>query len=406
MDGDSGSNADRGRRVSQAAHSYGYSHTQGPRTLGLGPRTVALASVPEFATRRAASDVLGSRIAMRRAVPEDRERVWHWLAAGELTGQRFGAPWFPELPPPTFEQFQRRFPDWMFDGSRPFEGRGFVLCESASGEEIGFICHHRLDLLKDIACIDIWLAQARHSGLGVGSEAIRLLCDWIRRERGVSRYVLRPSRRNTRALKAGRRAGFRTTDLPLPQIREKLGLGEGDYPDELLMFLAVPLPTRYLASDSSRCYVFFDSEFTSLEHPELLSVGAVSDAGGQFYAEIADGVASPGSIRERSSDFVIKTVLPLLEGLAQPRSTAAEAFLGWLGQCAEGRPVSIVTDSAYDRWALAALLGREDLPIGVSWQRVPVAYEQIDAIAAESGMRRHHALDDARTLQCAVADLG
>jgi hypothetical protein len=172
------------------------------------------------------------------------------------------------------------------------------------------------------------------------------------------------------------------------------------------MFLAVPLPTRYLASDSSRCYVFFDSEFTSLEHPELLSVGAVSDAGGQFYAEIADGVASPGSIRERSSDFVIKTVLPLLEGLAQPRSTAAEAFLGWLGQCAEGRPVSIVTDSAYDRWALAALLGREDLPIGVSWQRVPVAYEQIDAIAAESGMRRHHALDDARTLQCAVADLG
>ena len=77
-----------------------------------------------------------------------------------------------------------------------------------------------------------------------------------------------------------------------------------------------------------------------------------------------------------------------------------------LGQCAEGRPVSIVTDSAYDRWALAALLGREDLPIGVTWQRVPVAYEQIDAIAAESGLRRHHALDDARTLQCAVADLG
>lgn len=411
MDGDSGNNGQRDRRASQAGHSYGFSQTQGPRTLGLGPRTVALSAVPEFASRRSASDVLGSRIALRRATPDDRERVWHWLAAGELTAQRFGAPWFPELPPPTFDQFLRRFPDCMFDGSQPFEGRGFVLCESASGAEIGFICHHRLDLLKDITCIDLWLAQASHSGLGVGSEAIRLICDWIRRERGISRFVLRPSRRNTRALRAGRRAGFRTTDLPLPQMREKLGLGEGDYSDELLMFLALPLPTRYLASDASRCHVFFDSEFTSLEHPELLSVGAVSDAGGQFYAEIADTLDGPHladapAVRQRCSDFVITTVLPLLEGLAQPRSTAAESFLSWLGQCAEGRPVSIVTDSAYDRWALAALLGREDLPIGVTWQRVPVAYEQIDAIAAESGLRRHHALDDARTLQCAVADLG
>ena len=411
MSGDSGSNGARGQPMPQAQHSYGFSQTQGPRTLGLGPRTVALAPVPEFASRRSAGDVLGSRIGLRRATLDDRERAWHWLAAGGLTAQRFGPPWFPELPPPDFNQFQRRFPDCLFDGSQPFEGRGFVLRESASGADIGFICHHRLDLFKDITCIDLWLAQASHSGLGVGSEAIRLICDWIRRERGISRFVLRPSRRNTRALRAGRRAGFRTTDLPLPQMREKLGLGAGDYADELLMFLALPLSPRYLASDASRCHVFFDSEFTSLERPELLSVGAVSDTGGQFYAEIADTLDRDPALnvpdgRQRCSDFVIRTVLPLLEGLAQPRSTAAEAFLSWLGQCAEGRPVTIVTDSAYDRWALAALLAREDLPIGVTWQRVPVAYEQIDAIAAESGLRRHHALDDARALQCAVADLG
>jgi len=30
--------------------------------------------------------------------------------------------------------------------------------------------------------------------LGVRSEAIGLICGWIRRERGISRFVLRPSR--------------------------------------------------------------------------------------------------------------------------------------------------------------------------------------------------------------------
>ena len=58
-----------------------------------------------------------------------------------------------------------------------------------------------------------------------------------------------------------------------------------------------------------------------------------------------------------------------------------------------------MSDSGFDRWALAELFGGETLPYGAQWQRVAVAYEALDDKVAELGLRRHHALDDARALR-------
>ncbi len=59
--------------------------------------------------------------------------------------------------------------------------------------------------------------------------------------------------------------------------------------------------------------VFFDTEFTTLDsikgHQALISIGCVCENGHEFYAELTDtwqvGMCS---------DFVIETVLPLLDG--------------------------------------------------------------------------------------------
>ena len=350
--------------------------------------------------------VQGLRVSLRRARPADAQRAWRWLTQSDLTPRRLGPPLYPDHPPPSFAAFCNDFAPHFFDGSLPYEGRGFVIRDLAEGRDIGFISHDRLDVLNDVACLDLWLADGSAAGRGYGSEAIGLLCGWLQAQRGINRFLLRPSRRNVRALRAMRRAGFRETDLPAAQVLDKLALPRGEYADEALLFRFLPLPAQRLRPAQGRCHVYLDSEFTRLVQPQLLSIGAVADTGARFYAELSDALddAAGGPLAGRSSEFVRDIVLPLLEGEAEPRVDVAPQFAGWLAQLAQSGPVTVVTDSGFDRWALAELLQQEDLPPGVDWLRVPIAYETLDETATRLGLRRHHALDDALALRAAVAD--
>jgi diamine N-acetyltransferase len=350
--------------------------------------------------------VQGPRVSLRRALPADAARAWRWLAQSDLTGQRLGPPLYPDHPPPSFAAFCNDFAPHYFDGSLPYDGRGFVIHSAAQGRDVGFISHERLDVLNDVACLDLWLADAHAAGRGYGSEAIGLLCSWLQAQRGINRFLLRPSRRNVRALRAMRRAGFRETDLPASQVLDKLALPRGEYADEVLLFRFLSLPPQRIELARGRCLVFIDSEFTRLAQPQLLSIGAVADDDAPFYAELAETVddAEAGPLDERVSGFVRKVVLPLLDGDVQPRAQVAEQFRAWLAQRMRHGPVTLVSDSGFDRWALAELLRSEDLPAGVQWLRVPIAYETLDDAATRLGLRRHHALDDARALRAVLLD--
>lgn len=363
------------------------------------------AAVPQPAALPAAL-ARGLRVGLRRAQPADAARAWRWLAQSDLTPRRLGPPLFPDHPPPSFAAFCNDFAPHFFDGSQPYDGRGFIIHSAAEGRDVGFICHDRLDVLNDVATLDVWLADGRAAGRGYGSEAIGLLCAWLQAERGINRFLLRPSRRNVRALRAMRRAGFRETDLPASQVLDKLALPRGEYADEALLFRFLPLPPQRLELEPGRRCVFVDSEFTRLAQPQLLSIGAVADDGAPFYAELAEphDVAAGGPLDERISAFVRDVVLPLLDGEVQPRAQVAAQFSAWLAQRTQHGPVTLVTDSGFDRWALAELLQSEDLPDGVQWLRVPIAYETLDDTATRLGLRRHHALDDARALRTAVLD--
>jgi diamine N-acetyltransferase len=339
----------------------------------------------------------GTRVAIRRARLQDRPRIHEWLVHSDLTPNVFG-PLFPERPLMTLEEFASRYANSYFDGTRPYAGRAFVL--SVQGEEIGCIAHGPIDLLNDVVELDVWLSEKKLAGRGMGSEALVLLADWLQATYGVNRFLVRPSRRNVRALRAMRRAGFRETDLPAAEVIAKLHLPAGEYVDEVLLFRILPVPAATLKADPRRTYVFFDSEFTRLEKPELISIGAVATDATAFYAELR------GWSPERCSEFVRQVVMPLLDGDAVAHEVAAESFLAWLDERAGRAPTTIISDSGFDRWALAELLGSEDLPAGVEWRRVAISYEEVDNAARNLGLRRHHALDDARALRHLVLNPG
>jgi RimJ/RimL family protein N-acetyltransferase len=338
----------------------------------------------------------GPKVSLRLTQAADRDRAYAWMAQSDLTASFVGPPLFPDRPVPSHEAFGDRYPPFYFDGTRPFDGRALII--QAGGNDVGFLSHGAINLLHDVVELDLWFAQRDYCGSGRGAAAIMLACDWLQANAGIDRFLMRPSRRNVHALRAIRRAGFRETDLSAAHVIKQLHLPPAEYADEVLLFRTLPPPPARLRPEAERIYVFVDSEFTSLAEPRLISLAAVATDGTSFYTELSDWP------REACSEFVRITVLPLLDGDAVPHPVAAESFSRWLEERALAAPITLVSDSGFDRWAVADLLGREDLPPGCAWLRVPIHYEQLDAAAGVLALRRHHALDDARALRSVILE--
>jgi hypothetical protein len=162
--------------------------------------------------------------------------------------------------------------------------------------------------------------------------------------------------------------------------------------------------------------IFIDTEFTQLSREaRLISLGAVTEAGEEFYCEVA--TVEPAEC----SEFVRRIVLPLLEGgpVACPRAEFVQRFAAWLAGFAD--PL-LLSDSDWDIYVVRDLLtgSPSRLPGSVS---LPSAGGSVSAtllmlrpltgtalatfdaaVAAHFARdpRQHHALVDARALRAGV----
>lgn len=142
--------------------------------------------------------------------------------------------------------------------------------------------------------------------------------------------------------------------------------------------------------------IFIDTEFTSLNEPYLISAGLVAEDGRELYFEM-DGV-SPLAC----SDFVVDNVLPLLEGPVLTPIEVAKQVSDYLGS--DVNTVTLFCDAPrYDVELLKPFL-----PAKVRWQVAVPSFETEEEesgyrtayqSAFRDGLRRHHALDDARAMQ-------
>lgn len=149
--------------------------------------------------------------------------------------------------------------------------------------------------------------------------------------------------------------------------------------------------------------IFFDTEFHDLvKTPKLISIGLVSEDSREFYGELSDTYEV-----DECSEFVQDTVLPLLEGgdVLMSRAQLRGRLKDWLESFTE--PVTLATDSLAWDWPRM----HELFPKPESWpanvDRIPKLlsmnylddFERFEEAAEEAfanGLRRHHALDDAK----------
>ncbi len=147
----------------------------------------------------------GEKVLLREATEADRRKAYEWLAESDLTPSMMGPPWFPDRPIPTWEEFCEDYRPHYFDGSQPHGGHCFVIV--ADRIDIGVVSYNALRP-EGTTDVDIWLRSEADCGKGFGSDALRILTDYLHSEFGVTRVAISPSTRNHRAIAAYKKAGF------------------------------------------------------------------------------------------------------------------------------------------------------------------------------------------------------
>lgn len=152
--------------------------------------------------------------------------------------------------------------------------------------------------------------------------------------------------------------------------------------------------------------IFFDTEFTSLEdvNAELISIGLIAENGKEFYSELTDTFDI--SI---CSDFVVETVLPLLEG-GSHRMTfreLAEKLKVWIESYKQ--EVVLISDAPAIDWPFIwDLFEAHGWPKNLRKQCEPIDFfipqngekfhQALEAYWSTHSARQHHALVDAQSL--------
>jgi len=175
--------------------------------------------------------IRGVNIELVPAALEDKQCVYDWCCRSETTKAHSGPPDYPENPVDTWEKFfDEGYEDFFFTGAHPEKGRGFIIRHS--GEPIGFISYSSFHLKPKHAEIDIWFYREASCGKGYGSEAIISLGAYLNAHLGIKELIIRPSKRNARAIKAYMKAGFEKSEKSPSEylLDEYMPLyGTGDY---------------------------------------------------------------------------------------------------------------------------------------------------------------------------------
>lgn len=152
--------------------------------------------------------------------------------------------------------------------------------------------------------------------------------------------------------------------------------------------------------------IFCDTEFTGFtDDAELISIGLIAEDGQRtFYAEVSNHDWNRSPVL---GNFAREHVLPLLQGgeYAQTTEDLARMLTKWIE--AFDSPVTLAIDSLQWDWHWVQALARTACawPKNLSTQPLLLTmnylkdFEKFEVSVARSfaaGLRRHHALDDAK----------
>jgi len=171
------------------------------------------------------------KVTLRNATVKDRRMVYEWLVQSDCTPALFGWPLYSDSPALSWDEFCDDYKLYFFDGTFPRKGRCYIIM--VEGMPVGQVNHDIIDPVERRTQLDIWMSSESQCGKGYGPEALQILCERLHKTMRVSEFILRPSERNTRAVRAFEKAGFHRVDMSSDE-QERL-YGPGDCSDSIVM---------------------------------------------------------------------------------------------------------------------------------------------------------------------------
>lgn len=153
--------------------------------------------------------ISGNRVNLRPATLDDRQQIFDWLTNSDITKLMMGPPTYPDSKIPTWEEFNNDYREYFFDSSQPLMGRCFVI--EVNSEPIGQINHDKIYQTDHSTELDIWLKSSKYLNKGYGTDAIVTLCNYLAKYFDCKKFIISPSKRNTSAIRAYEKAGFKIT---------------------------------------------------------------------------------------------------------------------------------------------------------------------------------------------------
>ncbi len=179
---------------------------------------------------RAARDgatLTGRRVRLRPATLADRSMVFDWSRNSDVAPLLH----LSEAPPAAIDD------DWeehFFLNGSPELGRMFVVLEGDAS--VGAIAYNDIDERRRVE-LDVWMSAEANCGRGLGTDAIEVLCAHLAAEFGVRTFMMQPSERNPRAIRAYEKVGF--VRVPATTAEIAADWGGVDHPDSVLMIREV-----------------------------------------------------------------------------------------------------------------------------------------------------------------------
>ena len=158
----------------------------------------------------------GKRIHLCPATLEDRRMIYDWGHASDIAS--FLDP--SGEPQDTFDAWCDDWSEHYFTDESPRLGRMFLILHEDS--PVGTVAYNNIDP-KNRVELDIWMNSEANCGRGFGPDAIEALCSYLTANFGVRTFMMQPSARNPRAIRAYEKAGFVRTPATPEQIRSEWG---------------------------------------------------------------------------------------------------------------------------------------------------------------------------------------
>ena len=152
--------------------------------------------------------IRGDKVTLQPMTADQVPLFYRWATQSEATPF-----WYGELvgePLPDYEHFLKDFPTHYFDGSQPEKGRSFVIM--VGRQAIGEINYNEIDREHNSVDLDIIIAEDSDKSRGYGSDALKVLARYLFSKMNIEVCILETILKNTRAIRAYEKAGFKQTE--------------------------------------------------------------------------------------------------------------------------------------------------------------------------------------------------